>query len=133
MWPLPALHLRQASNSIDKGAKDRLIAKNIRQWTVEDFNKNPPELILVDVSSDKSYFSEAVGEFDYISFFGKSADFKQVWSEYRSVGYVRLDFFGGKLDRCFSVNLRHGSIDEATRRRLNILSDTNNCILNEKP
>ena len=78
LWMLPGLLNNQYTlNQCDKSC---LIAKQqLRHYIIEDFEQYQPELVYVDISTQKYSFKFP---FDYLTFMQKSSKFKSIWQHY---------------------------------------------------
>ncbi len=89
LWIIPGaitrLELEPDLTATQNAQLDEALAY-ARQATVEDFLRGEPELVVVDVRDDKTYFKGVT--FDYLAFFGTDPQFEELWQRYRRVGNV---------------------------------------------
>lgn len=83
-WLLPGLVRRRAELAQQGAVVEPEGLREIRRYVfdavVADLTKWSPELILVDVREDKTYFGGL--RFDYLAYFSKDPRFEQIWSGY---------------------------------------------------
>lgn len=105
LWPLPAI-VRSEREGQEGTYKDKLVkeALFLRQSVVADFQDHRPVLVLVDVSDQKSFFSNG-GAFDYLAFFNRSQAFRRAFESYIPCGFQSLG-----AERRFAVYLDMGAL-----------------------
>jgi hypothetical protein len=111
-WLLPGAHvqLAQAENlEPQKARKLREIEQYVTDATVLDFERWPPDLVIVD--TDNPYMREA--NFDYLAFFERDARFARLWQPYVKIGAVPLEIGASPLNdgtmRVFDIWCRRTS------------------------
>jgi hypothetical protein len=89
LWPLPAIANAQrlSAGHVPEGL--RHAEATLMSQMVEDFRAYRPDLVLVDISPQKSFFSEdqdGLKAIDYLAWFNRSSDFRDVFSQYIPCG-----------------------------------------------
>jgi hypothetical protein len=85
-WLLPGLvRSGNATDEASPARRERLrsIERYVVDGVIEDFERHQPELVLVDVRPNKSYFADM--PFDYLSYFLADPRFVPIWAQYRKV------------------------------------------------
>ena len=98
LWLLPGAERRLAS---PEAANDLALASMLRaaeSYTlaavVEDFERDPPKLVIVDRRRDPRFGDTS---FDYLAYLNADGRFSSIWSHYRKLRSVTFDDLG-KLD-----------------------------------
>ena len=86
-WLLPGLVRRGDNGTVEISAVERETLQSIERYVVEgvieDFQRQAPELVLIDIRPKKSYFADT--PFDYLSYFLADPRFVRIWSHYEKV------------------------------------------------
>lgn len=72
-WMLPKL-------SIDNSLSAKKEKMRLRNFVTEDFKKNLPNIVFVDTTPMRNYFTSP---FDYLKFFKRNKQFKSIWHHYQ--------------------------------------------------
>lgn len=92
MWPVAGLVNRESS---PKAALHRQQLSQDKEvilgMIIDDFNKNKPDLVLVDVSEHKAHIKDK--NFDYLKYFSTNEAFRKVWKNYRYLTTVEQKQF----------------------------------------
>ena len=84
LWLLPGLVRSQHESSV---ADDHELFREIEAFSIKsvvtDLSNNPPTLIIVDVARHKPFYGGV--QFDYLEFFMKDPEFKNIWTRYQQI------------------------------------------------
>lgn len=99
LWPLPAIANAQRLSARHVPEDLRHAEATMMSQMVEDFRAYRPDLVLVDISPQKSFFSpdqDGLRTFDYLAWFNRSSAFQDVFSQYIPCGsfitFARQEF-----------------------------------------
>lgn len=96
-WLLPGAlrHLAHAQSlDPDREARLRLIERYATEAVIEDLERAPPDLVIVDKS--RGYYGDL--QFDPLAYFGRSARFVEFWRPYLKIEDVNLTIGGTRLE-----------------------------------
>lgn len=86
LWFIPGLVRRDEIDPLASSENDMFqkLEVYLRNSVLEDFNKNKPELVLVDVSKYKQGLVDRFGSiysFDYLHYFKEDPNFRKMWED----------------------------------------------------
>lgn len=91
LWPLPSVAFGALPSSNLNADETELISGKLLTQVTEDFEEFSPDVVLVDVSQQKTFFPEddqGLRSFDYLAYFNQSSRFRKIFSNYTMCGGV---------------------------------------------
>lgn len=87
LWLFPgATYLLSQTSDPKEQEQYRAIQRDARSMVLNDFFRARPQLVIVDVNTEKAYFNGA--KFDYLSYFQENDAFAVAWRAYHHQGKV---------------------------------------------
>ncbi len=91
-WMAPGMIIKQHQKLDSKQLQQlKNNEKELRQMVVEDFEKQPPKLVIVLKTQHPFYFGPYT--INYLKFFSKNPEFKKIWRQYQyqtKIGYFSI-------------------------------------------